>query len=567
MAESIFDYHYNKTKIKEKINDSIQTIIQDYLNKRKLDIKKNYFTLKGKQLNNNEKIQNILNGSQKQNDCVKKLNDIICPICKEICQYKMKDHRIKLYDCKNGHIKENIKLNEFKKTQFINLKCDNCKKENKPKDFYICNQCNIYLCSICKSNHNKEHIIINYDDKNYICNIHNRKYEQYCEDCNEDICSSCLDEHEDHFLNSYEDKLKEIKSLRKKMNYLRKAINKFKDNLEETIIKMKKIMEYMDIYYNINDYILNIYESNDKINYNKSKNIDNIKESIRNEFVNLKDIYNYGFNLNKIFYLYNELVDENKEITMYYKINPNREKEEKIRIFGKEFVNNNIDKCKIIYYDRDNHKDKECELKEYFEDINYYYNNKDSFSFKLKGINNITDMSHMFDGCNSILELPDISEWDTSKVNNMSYMFRECELISSLPDLSNWDTLNVTDMSFMFYKCKSLISLPDISKWKTSNVVYLHEMFRECKLLNLLPDISKWDISNTLDIYNMFYKCKSLRSLPPIEKWDISWVNRKSYMFEGCDESLVIPKKFLDEIENEENDDNKSDKSEDSRFF
>ena len=46
-------------------------------------------------------------------------------------------------------------------------------------------------------------------------------------------------------------------------------------------------------------------------------------------------------------------------------------KEGKVRIFGENFVNNNKDKCKIIY------NNKEYELKEYFNDIDKEYNNKD----------------------------------------------------------------------------------------------------------------------------------------------------------------------------------------------
>ena len=46
----------------------------------------------------------------------------------------------------------------------------------------------------------------------------------------------------------------------------------------------------------------------------------------------------------------------------------------------------------------------------------------------------------------------------------MSCMFDDCEKLTSLPDISNWDTSNVTDMSKMFHSCKSLVSLPDISK-------------------------------------------------------------------------------------------------------
>ena len=32
-------------------------------------------------------------------------------------------------------------------------------------------------------------------------------------------------------------------------------------------------------------------------------------------------------------------------------------------------------------------------------------------------------MSYMFRGCNSLKSLPDISKWDTQKVNDMSHMF------------------------------------------------------------------------------------------------------------------------------------------------
>ena len=44
----------------------------------------------------------------------------------------------------------------------------------------------------------------------------------------------------------------------------------------------------------------------------------------------------------------------------------------------------------------------------------------------------------------------------------------------------------------LLYKCESLISLPDISEWDTSNVNYMSFMFEGCNSLKSLPDISKW---------------------------------------------------------------------------
>ena len=46
----------------------------------------------------------------------------------------------------------------------------------------------------------------------------------------------------------------------------------------------------------------------------------------------------------------------------------------------------------------------------------------------------------------------------------MEYMFNECDSLISLPDISKWNTSNISNMEFMFYSCNSLISLPDISK-------------------------------------------------------------------------------------------------------
>ena len=49
-------------------------------------------------------------------------------------------------------------------------------------------------------------------------------------------------------------------------------------------------------------------------------------------------------------------------------------------------------------------------------------------------------------------------------------MFYECKSLISIPDISNWNTSKVDNMNNMFYGCRALISLPDISKWNTSNV-------------------------------------------------------------------------------------------------
>ena len=51
---------------------------------------------------------------------------------------------------------------------------------------------------------------------------------------------------------------------------------------------------------------------------------------------------------------------------------------------------------------------KEYEISEYLNITNY---NNNKLEIKLKGIDNITNMSCMFSGCSSLSSLPDISKY------------------------------------------------------------------------------------------------------------------------------------------------------------
>ena len=48
----------------------------------------------------NKKLNNSSEYSTNSTNVIKP-NYIICPKCKEICKYDIKNYRIKLYDCKN----------------------------------------------------------------------------------------------------------------------------------------------------------------------------------------------------------------------------------------------------------------------------------------------------------------------------------------------------------------------------------------------------------------------------------------------------------------------------------
>ena len=62
-----------------------------------------------------------------------KIKEIICPKCKEKILIEIKDYKINLYDCKNGHKLNNIPIKEFEKLLYNNkskIICKNCNEEN-----------------------------------------------------------------------------------------------------------------------------------------------------------------------------------------------------------------------------------------------------------------------------------------------------------------------------------------------------------------------------------------------------------------------------------------------------
>ena len=100
------------------------------------------------------------------------LNQIICPECQEDIKFSIEDYVINLFECKNKHDINNIFLDEFDSTQNINISkiiCQGCGQYNKGNVhnniFYRCNSCKKNLCPICFSNHDKNHNVLNYDDK------------------------------------------------------------------------------------------------------------------------------------------------------------------------------------------------------------------------------------------------------------------------------------------------------------------------------------------------------------------------------------------------------------------
>ena len=551
-----FNFNSSNTTIECKVDEKMKDIFEAFKLKvnakdKKLIYKYNGIIMKDEELTFNELANsedkkrgkiNILVMENEDNpipvpplDCIIESKNIICPKCFEDIKFKFEGYVINLSDCKNKHDIDNIFLNKFNSTQKINISkiiCQDCGKYNKGNVknniFYRCNNCKKNLCPTCFSNHDKNHKVINYDDKNYICEQHNEAYKGYCKDCKINICINCGQNHQRHNIIKYDKLSPNVDKIMNILKQFEEANNKLKNDIDDIIEKLNNIKTNFDIYYNINKNILNNFNKK-KINYEILYNMNQIYNiEIIKDINSVTSINNIKDKFNKLINIYNQMNSYNS-INISYIV---KKGDNDIKIFSDEFVKNNINNCTMII---DN---KEYKISNKFNIKNY---NKDNIIIKLKGIKNITNASEMFNKCSALFSLDDISKWNTSNINNMSAMFYFCSSLSSLPDISIWDTSNVNNMSYMFGNCKSLSVLPDISKWNISNVKDIKYIFSSCSSLKSLPDISKWDISNINDMSYIFSNCTSLLSLPEISKWNISNVKNISNMFCFNESLLSLP--------------------------
>ena len=244
-------------------------------------------------------------------------------------------------------------------------------------------------------------------------------------------------------------------------------------------------------------------------------------------------------NLNKINKYYNnkEVIDE---IIIEYNLEKgflNKLLSKKIRILGDKFVENNNKNCEIIS------NGKRYELCSMFNNSRFNFS-QDRLIIKLIGLKEVTNMSSMFEGCDALISLSDLSNLGLEKVKNMSKMFCGCSSLTSLKGLSNWNTINIEDMSEMFKGCSSLQYLSGIEKWNTENVINMQEMFCGCTFQSL-PDISIWNTKKVKNMSSIFLNCSKLYYLPDLSEWNFDYNQKYEHYFRGCESLDTPPEPFV----------------------
>jgi len=580
MEEIILNFIYNGHEINMPFNGN--EYIKDILRSFAEEVNKNtedlYFLYNGQlmdenlilekiNINNDNKLKilvfDYINNNKDDKKKIELSKDIICPKCGENCIIFIEDYKINLVECYNGHYTGNILLNEYNNTQKIKeilcYKCNKNRTETYQNQFYKCSKCNIYLCPLCKISHNKdfkEHIIIDYNPKNYLCNKHSKNYISYCYECHKNLCQSCSLTHDkNHFLYHFKD-LIPIDSEERYLKELDTKINCLKEQINHIKIILDIFMNNINIYYNIYSNIIKNHSKNYQLLINQI-NLNGYNEIFMKDIDEIIKVKNTKKKFLMICQIYEKMKFKN-EINIKYKINDNCNK---IKIFGNTFVNNNknnylmyINGTKFNLNPFINLKEielkdsiLELKLKEIKESTNissmfYECNSLISISGEKKwNTSNITNMSQLFYNCSSLFNLPDISKFITDNVKDMGYMFARCSNLLTLPDISEWETKNVSKMDGMFQSCSSLIELPDISKWNTYNVTLMGSMFNKCSKLKSIPDISKWNTSNVIDMSFMFNECTNLNSLPDLSNWNTCNAIYIKSIFQLCNSLSSLP--------------------------
>ena len=360
-------------------------------------------------------------------------------------------------------------------------------------------------------------------------------------------------------------KLKEIKNNKRKQSkllqkyekYIEKSIHIFKSILNKlnsfksslNIDKDNKLDEFLDNYpINFDNLYDNISKViNEELEYITTYIINNNKfdKLMEVNSINLELINNYNsssfsmskenfatnvqININQIKKkLNNSNIEEYKDRINLKYIAKSKENHE---IFGEEFVLNNKGNIELIINGKShnlvsNYKLKEGEnnvtmiIKNKLTNLSHMFSGCDSLKdiedLKYLDIRKVKDFSSMFWGCLSLSDIKSLENWNVSNAKNFSYMFGGCSFLSDISPLTNWDVSNCNNFANMFWGCSSLSDVKPLKSWNVTKGKNFSSMFSECLLLSDITPLKNWRIANNSDKSNMFWECLSLNYKEPL---------------------------------------------------
>lgn len=469
MSEISFIFNGISTTIQFMDNETIASIIQRYCSKIEKDINSLFFLYNGivinEDLKNKELINKIDKTAGKMKILVYNKNDIntlgnegkiksksiICPKCNKICLIKIKDYKLILYGCQNKHHNDIILLSEFENSQIIDetkIICNNCsnnKYYSYNKQFFKCFSCGQNLCPLCKSNHDNSHKIINYDEINYRCSMHNDFFISYCDICKINLCMLCQKMHNnEHNYINFIDIIENENSIKEELNVFKTKIDRFNNEIKNFIDILNNVTNNINIFYSINNDILTYYDKTHK-NYEILLNISEIKNNIKSVDIDIDDIINENNNYHKI----------NKILNLSYKM------EKGIDKYNNEFEINNATinelKNKLEIKEKElKQKDKEIykylmienELKKVKEELEKEKNNNKKIIIENNKFNNNLKLKEL-----QIEKL--MKKNNDLEISNKNYQMKMKELENKNKEMENEIIIQKSKLNEKTYEIKN----------------------------------------------------------------------------------------------------------------
>ncbi len=156
-------------------------------------------------------------------------------------------------------------------------------------------------------------------------------------------------------------------------------------------------------------------------------------------------------------------------------------------------------------------------------------------------VSNVKNMSNMFNGASSLVDISGLAHWDTSNLTEMYYMFSSTGMtnLDSLATVQHggdnyvsWDVSKVTWMEGVFQGTK-INNVNGLSRWDVSSVRIMKNMFASTANLSDISGLSNWNVANVKTMERMFSGAKSLVNLSPISNWNVSNVQEMQDLFNG----------------------------------
>ena len=256
----------------------------------------------------------------------KNIKIIKCPQCNyDDCVVSLLNYRTIFYNCEHYHLQISSYDNYFQDQIFFpeRILCsdEKCKKNGKmDPNFSLCLTCSKLLnrtksiCSECIKQHKqKNHKVIKYEDKNYYCQKHIKKFEKYCFQCKKSLCEGCVNEHlidrkyDGHQIKSIDlliPEEKEITELKDSFKEIKKNLEALQIIINNLTYTLNGTMRIYENYYKIANHIFEKYET-----FNKGKEKDDFKN-----FTIFKCLRNLKFSNSQILKDLREIINEKDKI-------------------------------------------------------------------------------------------------------------------------------------------------------------------------------------------------------------------------------------------------------------